>query len=277
MCISGSNVKSVAFSLLVVSAVCAGCASNSSEPQVSLKDDWPAAAAPAKVQVAEREVVREPAPVKRPAAVKQYVQRVATKPTAKPQDERSARPQVKPETERTAKLDVPQPMRKEESRPVAPAPDSKPLAMPAAPPPAAPPAATATKPPAIPPAASPAVPQTTNLTCPVEDTTCVERLAAMLSDPTRAWVITEPGPLDYTTGLRLYAFYAERNKLTCPELLVGLTEAKATVEKIVAAMQNESASLQTKVRMQKVQEDALVIQAHLAEVKVKKCADRMPL
>lgn len=65
----------------------------------------------------------------------------------------------------------------------------------------------------------------------VDDTpVCIDRrqaaLRALLSDRQRAWVHQRPSPSAYASGVRLFAFKKSKKTLTCPELGMGIREAK---------------------------------------------------
>lgn len=124
-----------------------------------------------------------------------------------------------------------------------------------------------------PPAAHKASPDDAAPTCPLDDPPCNKRLAELLSDPARAWIDEAPGPFDYATGLRLAAFDALRDELTCKELQTGVMEGKSTIEKLVAAAQSQAVSSETKAGLQRVQDEALNIQERLAHLRASKCPD----
>lgn len=69
------------------------------------------------------------------------------------------------------------------------------------------------------------------LNCVDDSPVCIDRrqaaLRALLSDRQRSWVHQNPTPSAYASGVRLFAYKKSKKSLTCPELNVGIREAKA--------------------------------------------------
>jgi hypothetical protein len=55
-------------------------------------------------------------------------------------------------------------------------------------------------------------------------TDCIVRLKALIADPERRWISERPSPIEFANGTRLFAYRALRDKLTCAELTLALTE-----------------------------------------------------
>jgi hypothetical protein len=68
------------------------------------------------------------------------------------------------------------------------------------------------------------------LGCIDDSAECISRRQATLrhfvEDPDRAWIKEPPSPEAYASGVRLFAFRAKRDELTCDELAQGRREAE---------------------------------------------------
>jgi hypothetical protein len=69
------------------------------------------------------------------------------------------------------------------------------------------------------------------LGCVDDSTECINRRQATLhhlvNDQSRAWIMEPATPEAYASGVRLFAFKAKKNELTCDELAQGRKEAEA--------------------------------------------------
>jgi hypothetical protein len=84
---------------------------------------------------------------------------------------------------------------------------------------------------------------------------CLSQLKALVDDPTHKWIGQALAPVDYASGVRLFAYRALRPKLTCQELTLGLTEigaAATTFGRPVPGVTPENA---TRVRLLNSQVD----------------------
>jgi hypothetical protein len=59
---------------------------------------------------------------------------------------------------------------------------------------------------------------------------CLLRLKALVEDPQRQWVGKPQPAAEYAEGVRLFAYRALRNRLTCRELALALAEIDAAAE-----------------------------------------------
>lgn len=116
----------------------------------------------------------------------------------------------------------------------------------------------------------------TEPTCLMDDTHCKENLAELQRDHDHTWIRAEPGPLDYVSGVRLYAFNAERSNLTCQELQIASTEGKSTIERLAAAIRSNAITEDARRKLQTVQDNAIKIATKLAEIMVVKCPQKSP-
>ena len=55
-------------------------------------------------------------------------------------------------------------------------------------------------------------------------TDCVVRLKALIEDPERRWINQRPSSIEFANGTRLFAYRALREKLTCAEIALALSE-----------------------------------------------------
>lgn len=74
---------------------------------------------------------------------------------------------------------------------------------------------------------------------------CTVRLKAMIDDPSHGWIGQPQSPAEYANGTRLFAYRVLRDKLTCNEIGVALTEIDAAAKTFrlpVAGVSAEQAS-----------------------------------
>jgi hypothetical protein len=58
-------------------------------------------------------------------------------------------------------------------------------------------------------------------------TTCLVRLKALIADPERRWISHSASAVEVANGTRLFAFRALRDRLSCAEITLALTEIDA--------------------------------------------------
>jgi hypothetical protein len=56
---------------------------------------------------------------------------------------------------------------------------------------------------------------------------CMVRLKAMIDDRSRTWINSRPPAAEYANGTRLFAYRALRDRLSCTELRLALSEIEA--------------------------------------------------
>lgn len=121
---------------------------------------------------------------------------------------------------------------------------------------------------------SPAAPgngPASHLECLPDDTACAERLAQLMSDTARVWMLSPARPADYISGVRLYAFHQLRDTLTCTEMKFGLQETAATLDHLAVASNSRIISQSSKARLKLVEAAARQVQSDLTVVHVRKC------
>ena len=110
-----------------------------------------------------------------------------------------------------------------------------------------------------------------HLECLPDDTACAERLAQLMSDTARVWMLTPARPADYISGVRLYALHQLRDTLTCTEMKFGLQETAATLDHLAVASNSRIISQSSKARLRLVEAAARQVQSDLTVVHVRKC------
>lgn len=81
------------------------------------------------------------------------------------------------------------------------------------------------------PGATPASPVRAGLSCVDDSLTCREHrqaaLQTLLADREKTWINRPPDAAAYASGVRLFAYKKRKGDLTCGELAIGVSEAKA--------------------------------------------------
>ena len=89
------------------------------------------------------------------------------------------------------------------------------------------------------PKAQPSSPAAAGLSCVDDSLLCRQRreaaLGALLADKERTWINQPPDAAAYASGVRLFAYKKRKSKLTCAELTIGVSEAKAARSMLRAA------------------------------------------
>jgi len=89
------------------------------------------------------------------------------------------------------------------------------------------------------PKAQPTTPAAAGLSCVDDSLVCRQRreaaLGTLLADKERTWINQPPDAAAYASGVRLFAYKKRKGELTCAELAIGVSEAKAARSTLRAA------------------------------------------
>lgn len=111
--------------------------------------------------------------------------------------------------------------------------------------------------------------------CLADDAACRERLAELLSDRARVWMLAPARATDYASGVRLFAFYSLRDTLTCTELRFGVQDAGATLDHLATVSRSDFIGQSSRARLALVRSAALRVLAELEATHLQKCPARL--
>jgi hypothetical protein len=122
-------------------------------------------------------------------------------------------------------------------------------------------------------AAEPADAHDEPIKCLPDDPDCTQRLAELLGDTGRVWMLLPAKPADHISGVRLYAFHHLGDKLTCTELKFGMLQAFATLDQLSAASHGGAIDETVRTRLRLVQSAADRVRNNLTDTHDLRCAN----